>query len=134
MRAAAEGRSSRTREKNMRSQRQLSRVGAALVVGAILALGTVALPHASAFASPGSIGTVSSRSGTGTVSDPYTYTVTVPDVDCIKIKNLGNSFVLISIDPGVEGAYYKIELVSNCTDGGGPHGRPDNSCRSSWRH
>jgi len=103
----------------MRSQQQRPRATTALVLGAILALGTVALPHASASASPGSIGTVSSRSGTGTVSDPYTYTVTVPDVDCIKIKDLGNSFVLISIDPGVEGAYYKIELVSNCTDGGG---------------
>jgi hypothetical protein len=85
-------------------------------VGAILALGAVALPHASAFASPGSIGTVSLRSGTGTVSDPYNYTVTVPDVNCIKIRDLGNSFVEISIDPGVEGAYYKIEIVSNCME------------------
>ena len=102
----------------MRSQQQRSRATTALVLGAILALGTVVLPDSSAFALPGSIGTVSSPSGTGTDSDPYTYTVTVPDVDCIKVRDLGNSFVQISIDPGVEGAYYKIELVSNCIDGG----------------
>ncbi len=102
----------------MRSQRQRDRVATAFVLGAVLVLGTTALQNGSALASPESIGTVSQRSGAGTVTDPYAYTVTVPDTDCIKIKDVGG-FEQRSIDPGVEGAYYLIVIESNCVDGGG---------------
>ena len=96
----------------MRSQRQRARVATAFVLGAVLVVGTTALPNGSALASEVNVGeTITLQSGDGSVNDPYYYIIT--GIDCSAVQAL-DGIHFRSIDPGVDKAYYAIEIVSDC--------------------